>query len=78
MYSLILRVRSTSARNRYMTASASPQARLQPSAAIIIVRSAAWSAVATLMVPVNVMAISRPKITSVMRSTGSSTGALSN
>jgi len=56
-----------------MTASAMPQARLQPSAVNIIVRTSSRPAVATLSDPVNVKAMSRPKITSDMRSIGSST-----
>src|SRR5262249_26592270 len=49
------------------------QARLQPSAVIIIVRTSSRPAVATLSEPMNVIAISRPKITSETRSMGSST-----
>ncbi|MNH23324.1 hypothetical protein D3C79_832150 [compost metagenome] len=73
--SVRLRVCSIRVRSKYITASASPQARLHPSAANIIVRSSSWPAVATLIVPVKVIAMSRPKITSVTRSTGSRTRA---
>jgi hypothetical protein len=58
-----------------MTASTSPQARLQPSAAAIMVRTSCSPAVATLTDPVKVSAISRPKTTSDARDTGSSTRA---
>ena len=68
-------MRSVAVRTRYITASASPQARLHPSAVIIIVRTSSLPAVATLSDPMNVIAISRPKITSETRSTGSSTRA---
>ena len=73
--SVRLRVRSVTVRTRYITASASPHARLQPSAAIIIVRTSSRPAVATLSDPVKVNAMSNPKITSDTRSIGSRTGA---
>ena len=59
--SLRLRVRSVAMCTRYITASASPQARLHPNAVIIIVFTASLPAVATLSDPINVIAISRPK-----------------
>ncbi len=58
---------------RYMTPSMSPQARLQPSAPMSIVRTSSRPAPATLNEPVMVSTMINPKSTSEMRSTGSRT-----
>src|SRR5262252_5872003 len=65
------RFRSVRVRTRYMTASTSPQARLQPSAAIKAVRTSCCPAVATDTAPTMLTAMSRPNITSETRSMGS-------
>ncbi len=70
-----VRRRSVAVRTRYITASTRPHARLQPSAARIIVLTSSRPAVATLSEPVKLSAISRPKMTSDTRSTGLNTGA---
>src|SRR5262249_55277862 len=58
---------------RYIPASIIPQARLQPRAAISMVRICKRSAVVTLTAPVMVRAIIRPNRISEIRSTGSRT-----
>ena len=67
--------RSVTVRTRYMTASTRPQARLQPNAAMNIVRICAspWSATETA--PTKVSAMNRPKSSSDTRSTGLNTGS---
>jgi hypothetical protein len=61
-------VRSVSVPTTYITASARPQAILQPSAATSTLRTSPWPASATLSAPMKVIAISTPKITSETRS----------
>src|SRR3954470_22152846 len=58
---------------RYKIPSITPQAMLQPSAPISMMRTSARPASATLSEPVNVRTMIRPKSTSEMRSYGSST-----
>ena len=67
--------RSVTVRTRYMTASTRPHARLQPSAAMNIVRIWVSPDSATDTAPTKVRAMNNPKSISDTRSTGFSTGS---